>query len=691
MKTITTPSICLLILILMISNSIYSQNIDLSITKIFTQNNGKQVEIQGLTGKKNKIKGGEKQGVHEQLVDVIDFEYFDKGQIIPNYFNSLKEIDAPISDKIKENKQFLVLIGEYEKGIPLGEFTLRYYYPKHTRYEFFNIAIWSHYDGKIQGQLQLYIPLYYGDYFFLDNPNKHNYFELNEFRSYYRKSEFVIRYIEAFSGINHLNNATILPYSLELDNGKLIDQKITCYDSLQYEFDKKGNTYKKYFKPYLEVSNEEVIEICRSANEKNHPIITRKDTDSILFIKKVTWMPKFLWKSMQEKRNNYNNDIGYGETAQDGTEAFYVKNGTFVGNYYYFNSTPFEIDSSMIKIVGQYKNGLRSGKAMIWDKFNEILLYEATFKNDTLNGPFTLYNNCGNIVYKCNIIDGKFVAHAESYWDLNCCYEKYSDWAIKNYRFAPKFSDSDTRESREYLLKEYEKFAKSISSRLGYGSRPVIDFCRPYIPKSFVNLERWSLDAGGGLTYREEKLFSVDRFKLLLNYISQGDSIDIPAKGYFKYCERDYINKTVQNDRYQTFEASVGTGQVVFFSGPDLISHTIWYDEDGHEVDYRYYDKDGLVIDSKEISEMKQVERLNALIEINNRLLNRHVNCDWCKKDLIVKNAVSSSYCNCFDPDDGYKEIIVSYSNAAYFCNYEHKKSFEKEICRSRGYVYERK
>jgi hypothetical protein len=130
-------------------------------------NSGKIKYIEGITGKKNKIKNGKKEGRIEQVVLEKKIEYFDENNFIPDIENSFIETNVSVKEIINSGTdKFLVLIGNYIDGLKQGEFKLYRFYPKYNEKE--ELASVNYINDTIEGIIK------FNDYFFNQEHRNYN-------------------------------------------------------------------------------------------------------------------------------------------------------------------------------------------------------------------------------------------------------------------------------------------------------------------------------------------------------------------------------------------------------------------------------------------------------------------------------------------------------------------------------------
>lgn len=108
----------LIVIVLFFNSFVQAQNIS------YLDSYGNIKYIEGLTGEKNKIKNGKKQGRIEQVVLRKEIKFLDEYKYIPDVEKSFIDTSISIKNIIKQENNFLVFVGNYVDGIKQGEFKL---------------------------------------------------------------------------------------------------------------------------------------------------------------------------------------------------------------------------------------------------------------------------------------------------------------------------------------------------------------------------------------------------------------------------------------------------------------------------------------------------------------------------------------------------------------------------------------
>ena len=116
---------------------------------------GKIKYIEGLTGKKNKIINGKKEGNFEQVVIKKEIQYFDDYNFIPNIEKSFADTNLSVKKLINSgNGNFFVFVGNYVDGLKQGEFKLQNIYKNYGSYEIQELASINYINDTIEGSLK---------------------------------------------------------------------------------------------------------------------------------------------------------------------------------------------------------------------------------------------------------------------------------------------------------------------------------------------------------------------------------------------------------------------------------------------------------------------------------------------------------------------------------------------------------
>lgn len=90
----------------------------------YDANSGSIRYIEGLTGKKNKIKKGIKQGRIEQVILIKEIKFLDDSKYIPDIESSIIDTNISVKQVASIKDTFFVFVGNYIDGIKQGEFKL---------------------------------------------------------------------------------------------------------------------------------------------------------------------------------------------------------------------------------------------------------------------------------------------------------------------------------------------------------------------------------------------------------------------------------------------------------------------------------------------------------------------------------------------------------------------------------------
>lgn len=265
--------------------------------------------IEGLTGKKNKIKKGIKQGRIEQVILIKEIKFLDDSEYIPDIEGSIIDTNISVKQVACIKDTFFVFVGNYIDGIKQGEFKLLLVDGFYSRTR--EIASMNYLNDTINGSITFNTSYFY--------------------------------YKSSFYGPNAylkvlINNTKIMDQELKISDKHYLIYKNNLLDS--------GYIYKDnldfYFKKLHQVGN---VILTFSSNEKAYTKLTLVDGNEAIK------------RPIDEWKNGYFSNISCIGFQMDLTRyyTFEIINGMFVGrfNCYYKNDNinySVNIDSNIVDL-----------------------------------------------------------------------------------------------------------------------------------------------------------------------------------------------------------------------------------------------------------------------------------------------------------------------------------------------------
>jgi antitoxin component YwqK of YwqJK toxin-antitoxin module len=149
---------------------------------------------------------------------------------------------------------------------------------------------------------------------------------------------------------------------------------------------------------------------------------------------------------------------------------------------------------------------------------------------------------------------------------------------------------------------------------------------------------------------------------------------DVSGLEYFKFCDLEFeYNKNSESAIMKNYRIYVGNDK--FFEREV---------QNCNNSCFNVFDKSQNIILSSEIMNEYQnkIQKQEDLKKEN--LLKKEIECNWCNKKIIVKDAIYLEECKCFDRLD--KPTTIFLSKMVFFCSRKCASDSERQICRERGY-----